>query len=359
MADKPSQEKTEKATPRKLKKAREKGQVARSMELNSVIIVSFAFMTLFLMGPIIFNQMGDLIRHTFTEAPNMTLVPDSFHKIFSNKVMNFAAIVGPVLLIVAIIAFGINVAQVGFMMSFKTIEPKFDKLNIIKGFGRLLSKRSMVQLVRDVVKTILIAIVAYTTISGWMPDILVVGTKATGQLGINLGKLALVLALKLSAVLFILALFDFAFQRWDFANQQKMTKQEVREEMKDTDGNPVLKGRIKQVQRDMARRRMISEVPEADVVVTNPTLIAVALKYDSDVMAAPMVVAKGQRLIARKIKQIAKKYDIPIVENKPLARSLFKMVDIGSYVPAELYRAIAEVLAYIYKLKGKGGVARA
>lgn len=354
MADKPSQEKTEKATPRKLSKAREKGQVARSTELNSVVIVSFAFMTLFLMGPIMFEQMSDLIRHSFTEAPNITLVPDSFHEIFSGKVMTFAAIIAPILLIVGIFALGINVAQVGFMLSMKSIEPKFDKLNVIKGVGRLISKKSMVQLVRDIFKTILIALVAYTTISGWMPDILAAGTKATGQFGINLGKLALILALKLSAVLFILAMFDFAFQRWDFANQQKMTKQEVREEMKDTDGNPVLKGRIKQVQRDMARRRMMSEVPDADVIVTNPTQIAVALKYDSDTMAAPMVIAKGQRLIAKKIKQIAKKYDIPVVENKPLARSLFKMVDIGSFVPAELYRAIAEVLAYIYQLKGKG-----
>ncbi len=354
MADQATQEKSEKATPRKLKKARDRGQVARSMEINSVVIVSFGFLTLYFFGPSIFDKISGLLRYSLSEAPNIAIIPSSFHHIFSDRLMDFGMIVGPVLLIVAVFAYFINVVQIGFLVSIKSIEPKFDKLDIIKGLGRLVSKKSLVQLIRDIFKTILIAIIAYQTISSWMPEILTMGDIDAAQFGAKLGRLALLIAIKISVVLFFLALFDLAFQRYDFATKQKMTKQEIKEEMKDTDGNPVLKSRIKRVQREMAQRRMMSEIPEADVVVTNPTKIAVALKYGVDSMPAPMVVAKGQRLIAKKIKQIAIENDIPIVENKPLARSLFKIVEVGSFVPAELYRAVAEVLAYIYQLKGKG-----
>lgn len=356
MADKPAQEKTEKATSRKLKKAREEGQVARSMDLNSVVIVCFGFVTIYFLGPVIFENIGGMLRDTFMNAPSMTITPERFHMLFTDRMWTYAQIAAPIILIVAVFALGINVSQTGFMLSFKAIQPKFDKLDVIKGLGRLFSKRSFVTLVRDLVKTVIIAIVAYQTISGWMPDLITIGMKSTGQYISILGELALILAIKICVVLFILALFDFGYQKWEFANDQKMTKQEVREEMKDTEGNPQLKGHIKQVQREMAQRRMMSEVPQADVVVTNPTHIAVALKYDADVMAAPMVIAKGQRLIAEKIKQIAKENGVPVVENKPLARSLFKLVDVGQYIPGDLYRAVAEVLAYIYQTKQPGGM---
>ncbi|MEZ5359879.1 MAG: flagellar biosynthesis protein FlhB [Candidatus Zixiibacteriota bacterium] len=356
MADKPAQEKTEKATPRKLRKAREEGQVARSMDLNSVIIVCFGFITIYFLAPVIYENLSGLLRYTFMNAPSMVMTPERFHMIVSDQMMTYAKIAGPIILVIAIFAFGINVSQTGFLVSFKAIQPKFDKLDVVKGLGRLLSKRSIVTLIRDLIKTVIIAIIAYNTIAGWMPEIITIGTKATGQFMSVLGKLSLVLAIKICVVLFVLAMFDFAYQKWEFANDQKMTKQEIREEMKDTEGNPQLKGRIRQVQREMAQRRMMQEIPQADVVVTNPTHIAVALKYDSDKMAAPMVVAKGQRLMAEKIKSIAKEHGVPIVENKPLARSLFKLVDIGQYIPSDLYRAVAEVLAYIYQLKRQGSV---
>lgn len=355
MADQAAQEKTEKATPRKLQKARTEGQVARSMELNSVIIVTFGFLTIYFLGPMLFDRIGGLMTHSFSQAPYMVITPARVAKVFSNNMMTYALIVGPILLIVGIFAYAINVSQVGFMLSIKSIEPKLDRFNIVKGFGRVFSKRSMIHMIRDIFKTAVIAIVAYQTISGWMPDIIQIGDQSAAKIMSVLGRLALMLALKISAVLLVLAFFDFAFQRWDFANKQKMTKQEVKEEMKDTDGNPLLKSRIRQVQREMARQRMMSEIPDADVVVTNPTHIAVALKYNLSEMSAPKVVAKGQRLIAEKIKQIAKEHGIPVVENKPLARSLFKLVDVGNFIPAELYRTVAEVLAHIYRLK-EGGV---
>jgi len=355
MAD-TAQEKTEKATPRKIKKARGEGQVARSTELNSVIIISFGFVTIYLLGPMIFGNIASLMTHAFTQAPTIEITPISVKAIFANKIMMYGAIVGPLLMTIAIFAFAINASQTGMLFSIKTLSPKLDKFNLAKGFKRLISKRSIIEMFRDIIKIILISIVAYTTISGWLPDLMMLGDSSAGYYASIMGKLALVLSLKISVVLLFVALFDYAFQRYDYANNLKMTKQEIREESKDTEGNPVLKSRIKQVQREMARQRMMSEIPEADVVVTNPTHIAVALKYDQKEMPAPMVVAKGQRLIAEKIKKIARENNIPVVENKPLARSLFKLVDIGGYIPNELFRAVAEILAYIFRLKETGEV---
>jgi flagellar biosynthetic protein FlhB len=173
-----------------------------------------------------------------------------------------------------------------------------------------------------------------------------------------LGRLSLLLAVKISAVLLVLAMFDFAYQKFEFASNLKMTRQEVREELKDTEGNPVIKARVRQIQREMARQRMMQDIPKADIVITNPTHLAVALKYNPADMPAPMVVAKGQRLLAEKIKEIAREHKVPVIENKPLAQSLFKVVDVGAYIPATLYRAVAEVLAYIYRLKENGGFGR-
>lgn len=359
MADNPAQEKTERATPRKLRKAREEGQVARSTELNSVVIISLGFFAIYMFGPLMFSNLGGLMRHTFGEATKIEITPATVHLIFSDKIMTFAMILAPLLGSLAVIALLINICQTGVVFSLKSLEPKLEKFNIPKGIKRLVSKRSLVELVRDVIKTILIAIVAYTTISGWIPDYISLGDNTVGNYVNTLGSLAVTLAMKISAVLFVIAIFDFAFQRYDLSSKLKMTKQEIREEMKDTEGNPQLKSRIRQVQQEMARQRMISEIPKADVVVTNPTRIAVALKYDTDTMPAPRVLAKGQRLIAEQIKRVARKHNIPIVENKPLAQSLFKLVNIGGYIPDDLYRAVAEVLAYIYRLKDTKGAVNA
>ncbi len=355
MAD-TAQEKTERATPRKLEKAREQGQVASSQDLNSVVIITFGFLTIYFMGPILFNNLGRLMKNTLSDAPGMMVNPDTIAQVFTDKIFAFAAVVGPIFLSLAFFAYLINVAQVGILFSAKSIEPKPDKLDIAKGLKRLISKKSLANLIRDILKTIIIAIIAYYTISGWLPEILSMGDKTVGQYGATLGRLGIILSIKIMLALLIIALFDFAFQRYDHATQLKMTKQEVREELKDTEGNPIIKGRVRQIQREMARRRMMSEIPKADVVITNPTQVAVALKYDPQTMEAPTVVGKGQRLIAEQIKKIAREYDIPIVENKPLARSLFKMVDVGEMVPHTLYRAVAEVLAYIYRLKDRKGV---
>ncbi len=353
-----AQEKTEKATPRKIRRARREGQVARSTEMNSVVVISFGFLTIYLLGPILFNDIISLMRESFVQAPMATLSPSSLPVLFTNRIFTFAAIVGPMLLSLAVFAYAINVSQTGFMFSIKSIEPKMERFDIVKGLKRLVSKRSMVEMIRDVIKIILISIIAYYTVSGWLPRLMMLGDAGIGDVAAMLGKLSLILAIKISVAFLIVAVFDLAFQRYDYAKNLKMTKQEVREELKETEGNPQLKGRIRQVQREMARQRMMTEIPKADVVVTNPTHLAVALRYDPREMAAPMVVAKGQRLIAQKIKEIAHENNVPVVENRPLAQSLFKLVDVGNYIPNTLYRAVAEVLAYVYRLHETGGVDR-
>jgi flagellar biosynthetic protein FlhB len=353
-----TQEKTEKATPRKIRRARREGQVARSTEMNSVVVISFGFLTIYLLGPILFNTILTLMRESFMQAPTVMLSPTSLPGLFTHRIFTFTAIVGPMLLALAVFAYAINVTQTGFMFSVKAIEPKIERFDIIKGLKRLVSKRSMVEMVRDVIKIILISIVAYYTVSGWLPKLMMLGDAGIGDYAATLGKLSLILALKISVVFLVVAVFDFAFQRYDYAKNLRMTKQEVREELKETEGNPQLKGRIRQVQREMARQRMMTEIPKADVVVTNPTHLAVALRYDPKEMPAPMVVAKGQRLIAEKIKEIARENNVPVLENRPLAQSLFKLVDVGNFIPNTLYRAVAEVLAYVYRLQESGGVGR-
>jgi flagellar biosynthetic protein FlhB len=352
------QERTERATPRKIRKAREEGQVARSAELNSVIIISFGFLTIFLLGPMLCRKLAALMQQTLHEAPLTALSPTGFQLLVSEQMLTYAVIVGPILLSLAVFGYLINVSQTGFLFSPKAIAPKFDRFNIANGFKRLISKRSLVELFRDVIKIILITIVTYYAIAGWMPELMRLGDASVGQIGGTLGKLVLTLAIKISVVLLIVALFDFAFHRYEYAANLRMTRQELREEMKETEGDPLLKARIRQIQREAARRRMMAEIPKADVVITNPTTLAVALRYRPDEMPAPMVLAKGQRLMADKIKEIAREHAIPIVENRPLARSLFTLVDAGEYIPATLYRAVAEVLAYIYRLKEPGGTDR-
>jgi len=357
MADS-AQERTEQATPRKLRRARREGQVARSMELNSVIVISFGFVTIYLMGPMIYSSLATMMTQTFSGAPHVVISQTTVPGLIMDNLMTFGVIAGPILLSLAIFAYAVNVSQTGFLFSVKALAIKTDKFNLAKGFKRLISKRSLAELIRDIIKIILISIVSYHTLSGWLPKMMMLGDAGIGQYAASMGKLALTLAIKISVVLLVVALFDFAFQRYDYASNLKMTKQEVREELKDTEGNPILKARVRQIQRDLARQRMMAEIPKADVVITNPVHLAVALKYNPAEMPSPLVVAKGQRLIAEKIKEIAREHGIPVVENKPLAQSLFKLVDVGNFIPGTLYRAVAEVLAYIYRLKETGGVSR-
>ncbi|MFH2036181.1 MAG: flagellar biosynthesis protein FlhB [Candidatus Zixiibacteriota bacterium] len=353
MAEESLQDRTEKATPRRREKAREEGRVARSNELNSAVILMLGLTTIYLLGPLLGDQIKQFMVYIFSEAPNIQCDMDSIIKFMTSNIINFFLLLGPILAVLAIIAYGINVLQVGFMVTGKPMEPKFDKLNPINGLKKLISVKSLVELTRDVLKLILIGVVAYLSISSNLNEFYKLSDSTVGMFAGTMSAMALKTALQIGVVILILAFLDYAFQKYDFEKQIKMSKQDIREESKETEGSPETRSRIRQAQREMVRRRMMQEIPKADVVITNPTHIAIAIKYDQNNMDAPTVVAKGERLIAEKIKEVARAAGVPIVENKPLARALFSLCDIGSTIPGKLYKAVAEVLAYVYRLKGE------
>jgi flagellar biosynthetic protein FlhB len=353
MADQDFQERTEKATARRREKAREEGRVAKSVELNSAAVIVLGFLTLFMLGPTVAGQTKGLMAHFMANAPSMAASDPNFTGVLIDTMLKFFLILMPIFAVLTVVAVGVNVAQVGFMVTPKALELKLDKLDMAKGFKRLFSMKSLVDLVKNVLKLIVIGVVAYKAISAEFASFFDLPDMTVSQVATRMGRLSLMLALKLGIVIFVIAILDYLYQRYEFEKSIRMSRQELKEEYKDTEGDPLIKARTRQLQREMARHRMMQEVPKADVVITNPTRIAVALKYEQEAMAAPVVIAKGERLIAQKIKEIALAHDIPVVEDKPLARALFKMCDIGQTVPANLYRAVAEVLAYVYRLKGK------
>ncbi len=347
------QEKTEKATPRRREKAREEGKVIKSQELNSAAIITLGFLSLYAVGPNAIEQIKMMFAYNLRNAPVIASSDPTFAKIFGDSMVQFFTIMFPVFAAMAVIGFGINVVQVGFKISPKGLEPKLDKLNIVNGAKKLFAMKSLVQLVRDSIKLAVIGFVGYKAIESEFESFFQLPDMTIAQIAGTMVQLAVVLAMKIGAIVLIIAVIDYAYQKYEFEKSIKMSKQEIKDEHKDTERSPQIKSKVRQLQREISRNRMMNSVPEADVVITNPTHIAVALKYDSSVHAAPFVVAKGERLLAQKIKEIAYDHDIPVIEDKPLARALFKICEIEQIVPMHLYRAVAEILAYVYRLKGK------
>jgi flagellar biosynthetic protein FlhB len=351
--DKPAQEKTEPATPRKRQEARKEGKVAKSQELSSVIILLASIGAMYFVMPSSIERISEFARWLLANAPEHVVTQANFSLYFKHAMMTFVMAAGPIVLVLVVVGMVANLLQVGIVFSAKPLEPKFEKIDPIKGTAKLLSAQALFNLVKDIVKIAIIGLVGYYAIASEMKHgSLLPELNAPQMLGF-IGAAMFRVAIKCSLVLIILAVIDYAFQRYQYEKQLRMTKQEIKDEMKNTEGNPQIKGRIRQLQREQSYSRMMTDVPKANVVVTNPTHIAVAMSYDVEKMDAPTVVAMGQRLIAERIKEIALQHDIPIVENKPLARSLFKACEVGMQIPASLFRAVAEVLAYVYKLKGQ------
>ncbi len=353
MSEQDSQDKTERASSKRREKAREEGQVAKSMDLNAAAVLGLGFLSIYMMGPFMANKIMELMRHTMTNAPEIALSDPTFITVFGDSLLKFFILLGPLFALLMVVAFAVNVAQVGFKITPKALEAKFEKLDPIKGTKKIISMKSLVKFFKDSIKLTVIGIVAYKTIEGEFESFFLLPDMSIIQFATIMGKLTLGLALKMGGVIFIISVLDYAYQKYEFEKSIKMSKQDLRDEHKDTEGSPQLKSRIRQVQRDMARSRMMDAVPLADVVVANPTHIAVALKYDAEKGDAPYVLAMGERKIAQKIKQIAKDNGVPVIEDKPLARALFKICSIGDMVPQNLFKAVAEILAHVYKLKGK------
>ena len=342
-------EKTEEPTAKKRADARKKGQVGRSQELNTAFVLLVGFFTLKLLWDSIYLSIASYTTYVFTNL-NQSIDTENIIHIFIGIIVVLAKTAFPVMFAIMLIGLAINFFQVGLNFNTESIEFKLDKLNPINGFGRIFSKRSLVELAKSFFKILVIGFFLYRFIHEQilaMPQFMFFDLTTSLAL---VAEIIFQMAFIVIGVIMIMALMDYGYQKWQTTQDLKMTKQEVKDEMKQSEGDPQIKGKIRQKQRQMAMARMMKEVPKADVIVTNPTHYAIALSYQQG-MSAPLVVAKGQDLVAQRIKEIAREARVPIIENKPLARAIYAAVQIGDVIPQELYQAVAEVLAYVYRLK--------
>ena len=352
MAEESFEDKTEKATPKKREEARKKGEVAKSRELPSVAVLLASLITLTIFGSFMYTHIQTVMRESFS-LPILKEVNIPEFMVFAEKMITlFILTLSPILAAIFITAVLSNIMQVGFMLTGESIRPKLSRLNPIKGFGRLFSKQSFMELFKSLLKLAIVSIVAYLTVRAEMKNVYLLGDMEFNSIVAYILLTIFKIFIRCALAMIFLVAIDYAFQKWDFEKRLKMSKKEVKDEFKRTEGDPLIKSRIRSIQMQMARKRMMQDVPKADVVITNPTSLALALKYDSSVMGAPKLLAKGAGEIAKRIRELAEKHDIPVVENKDLAQSIYSLVEIGQEIPPALYEAVAEVLAYIYKLKG-------
>jgi flagellar biosynthetic protein FlhB len=353
--DETSQEKPLEPTQRKIDEAKERGDFPRSREITTVAVFFLA---------LVFFKLGQdfFLEHIMRAAsfflrfePLMDLTEHTVSEFFWMVLLHLAPILLPVLVLVFLVAVSAEVGQIGVRSVKDPFEPRWDRLDPAKGLKRIFSLRQFVEGIKSIVKLAIIGLVAYITIRGAMPDIASMSQNTPAQGAKIMADIALRLGFRTCAVFAFFAGFDYWFQRWQYLKGLRMTHQERKEELRQTEGDPILRARMRSVQMEIARKRMMTAVPKSDVVITNPTHYAVALRYDPERDPAPVVVAKGQNYVAWKIREIAEKAGIPLVENPPLARALYKQVDVGRQIPASLFRAVAQVLATIWKLAEKRG----
>ncbi len=345
MTERDDSERTEEATPRRREEARKKGDVAKSREIPAVFLILFSLLYFYLARSYYLKTFDEMFRYFFRFAAYKELD----YRIYLSAVSFTARLLLPLFLLLVAVSVFSYVVQFGFLFTAEPLVPKLDKLNPVKGIANLFSKRALVELLKAVFKVVVIFYIAYSFIKAQVAQVDFIYQLEPSIYFTTLSRTSAVLIFKIAVVFVFLSLLDYAFQKWEYEQNLKMTKQEVKEELKQQEGDPLVKSRIRRIQREMARKRMMQEVPKADVVITNPVEIAVALKYDEKSMQAPKVVAKGAGVLAAKIKEIARRHGVPIVENRALARMLYKMVDVGEEIPESLYKAVAEVLAFVYR----------
>lgn len=352
--DGPGGEKTEPATAKKLRDAREEGKVAKSKELTA----AFDLIVLFLVLKIFISFVAERLLGAFTYT--YTLLPDfvemnakdvssqAITVFLSSILLQILIACAPFFIFGLVITLVISIYQVGWKVTTKPLKPKLDKFNPINGFKRIFSKDSIFELGKSILKIALIVYIAYISIREEADSLFILYEIPLMQAVLLVGQVVLDAGLKISIAYLIVGIADYIYNKYKFKEDMKMTKQEVKDEYKNTEGNPEIKGRQRQKMREVSQRRMMQDVPKADVVITNPTHYAVAIQYDAEKAKAPIVLAKGEDSLAQKIKEVAKENHVEIVENKPLARMLYANVDIGQEIPPELYQAVAEVLAMVY-----------
>ena len=350
-------EKTEKATPKKRKDERKKGNTFQSKDVVSVVLLFVAFFILNLLVPFIYLQIKNLYSVQMKKILTMeTLTVSGVNQLFRESALIFFISVLPVAVVIMMVAIIMSGVQTGFLVTGDALKPKFNRINPLSGIKRMFSLRSLVELLKSLAKVALIIAIIYTTIMAMIPmtpDMLI--TNIDENMMFMMDE-TMSMVQTVCMIFAVVAILDYAYQRYDYEKKLKMTKQEVKDEYKQTEGNPEIKGKIRQKQREMSMSRMMQMVPQADVIVRNPTHYAVALKYDADQDVAPLVLAKGKDHIALRIVKVAEENKVLVKENKGLARSLYESVEINAYIPAELYKAVAELMAWVYSTRKKENV---
>lgn len=348
-----SGEKTEKATPQKRQESKRKGQVAKSAEIPSALIMIGGVMLLSFLGGWLLDQIMAIYRINFTQYINWEWTSSNVRTLFEQMTVNAVKIMAPIML--AAVVFGIlgNYVQVGSMFTTEPLKMQLNRLDPVQGAKRIFSIRALVELAKSLMKIAIIGFAAFSVLWAERDELFLLSQKTLGASLSFIGGLTIKLALIAAAILMVLAIFDYMYQKYEFEKNIRMSKQDIKDEYKKSEGDPLIKQKIKERQRSMSMNRMIQDLPNADVLITNPTHYAIAIQYDAETMEAPKVIAMGKDHLALKIKEKAKELDIVIMENKPLARALYAQVEVGDSVPEDLFLAVAEVLAYIYRLKGK------
>ena len=351
MAEESGQERTEEPTPKRQADSKKKGQIARSRDFNTMAIVAMAAAALLMMGGSFSDGLSQLMIQGLTPTRAQIFDKMQVADIFLDSILDALTIIAPFLAIMFIVALTAPVLIGGWAFSWESIQPKFSKLNPISGIKKMFSLKSLVELIKTMAKFVLVTAVAVAVLWSQSDSFLQLGNQNIKTAFANAGDLFSTGFMLLSIALIMIAAIDVPFQIWDHMRQMRMTLQEVKDEMKDSEGRPEVKGKIRQLQREMSERRMLEDVPQADVVITNPEHYAIALKYDQEKGKAPVVVAKGVDFIAASIRKVAIHNDVTLVEAPPLARAIFYNAEIGDEIPESLYLAVAQILAYVFHLK--------
>lgn len=347
-------EKTEQATPKKKRDERKKGNVFSSKDLVAAFFIILMFLTIKVLGKFMYTALYNSMSFWLSVCDgSYPLTDEAAIPIMVEVIKVFVIVAGPLLIMSILINVIFTGAQTRFIFSTEALKPKFSRLNPIEGFKKLFSIRSVVELVKSLIKIAVIAWIIFNDISGEIYHIAALFDVDISSAFLYMCSTLFSTVINIGVIFILLGIVDLFYQWWDYEKNLKMTKQEVKEEYKQMEGDPQIKGKIKQKQREMAQRRMMQEVPTADVIIRNPTHYAIAVRYDPDKNLAPVVVAKGADLVAMKIIEIAEAHDITMTENKPLARALYDKVDIGREIPPEFYQTVAEILAWVYDLKNK------
>lgn len=345
-------DKTEKATPKRKQDERKKGNVFQSREIGSVLSLLAVFFSIQLLGPWIINELEQSIKNFFELSATQQLVSISdARRFFLQGFLSFTVTIMPVLLVSGFVAILCTFAQTRLLVSFKALEPKFSRISPLQGIKRLFSMRGLVELLKSLLKIIILGIVIYGALQNALPVMPRLMDMSLPQAISAVGAVIMDIVKRAALIMAFVAGFDYLYQWWEYEKNLRMSKQEIKEEYKQTEGDPQVKGKIREKQNMMARRRMMQNVPNADVVIRNPTHYAVALRYDPEIHRAPVVVAKGQDSLALRIVEVAQKNNVAITENKPLARGLYENVELDREIPDRFYKPVAEVLAFVYNLK--------